>query len=55
MLRLKDKTELSVSAILLCNIAKCDEEAEKLWSTETNVIDICQRHYNQLTNEAFLT
>lgn len=55
MLRLKSREELGDSAFMVCNIYSCYEEAEKLWSTETNVIDICERHYNLLKNEAFIS
>lgn len=55
MLRIKDKSEISMNAIMLCMISQCNEEAEKLWTTESNMIDICKKHYEQLQNEAFLT
>ena len=55
MLRLKDKSELNLSAVLLCMIDKCNEEGTRLWSTESNVIDICERHYKQLIDEAFIS
>lgn len=55
MIKLKSKTELSLSALLICNVSECELEAEKLWSTESNVIDICQQHYKQLTMEQYTT
>lgn len=55
MIKLKDTNELSLSALLLCHIYNCAEEATKLWSTESNVIDICEQHYKQLTMEQYET
>lgn len=55
MLRLKDKEELYLSAIMLCNIYQCDEEAEKLWTTETAMIDICTKHHTMLIAEEFIS
>lgn len=48
MTKLKDKTQISLSAFMICNIADCKEEAAKLLSTETNIIDVCEKHYNLL-------
>lgn len=53
MIRLRDKEELSLSAFLLCRIAECSNEGLKLWSTESDVIDICEQHYKQLTTEQY--
>lgn len=55
MLKLKDKKELYDSALMLCNIYQCNEEAEKLWMTETAMIDICTKHHAQLISESFIS
>jgi hypothetical protein len=53
MLRLKDRNSLIYSAILVCLIEGCKEEALKLWSTETNIIDVCERHFKILESEVY--
>lgn len=52
MLRLKGKDEIIYNAFLICLIADCQEEALKLWATETNIIDVCEPHFRQLQVEA---
>lgn len=53
MLRLKNRNELIYSAILVCLIEGCEKEASKLWSTETNIIDVCERHFKILESEVY--
>lgn len=48
-IRVKSYEELSNSALYVCNLLDCYKEAEKLYSTETKLIDICQEHYSELT------
>lgn len=52
MLRLKDRNSLIYSAFLICLIEGCEEEALKLWPTESNIIDVCEGHFKQLQAEA---
>lgn len=47
----KSRNEFETSAFLVCRIKECKDEAEKLWSTETNVVDVCKNHYDQLIKE----
>ena len=53
MLKLKDKNKMVYSAFMICLIDKCEEEASKLWATETNIIDVCDKHYKQLQSEQY--
>jgi hypothetical protein len=55
MLKLKNRNDIIYSAKLVCLIDKCDEEALKLWSTDTNIIDICETHFKQLQSERYTT
>lgn len=55
MLKIKNKEEIIYSALMVCLIEGCKEEATKLWSTESNIIDVCSSHYNQLEAERYLT
>jgi hypothetical protein len=51
MIKFKSKYETSMDAFMSCAVVDCEEEAEKLWSTESNVIDVCQKHFNELQEE----
>lgn len=53
MIRLKSKQDMIYSAFLICLAEGCQTEATKLWSTETNVIDVCDLHYNILEAEKY--
>lgn len=53
MLKIKDRNALIYSAILVCLIEGCEEEGSKLWSTETNIIDVCERHFKILESEVY--
>lgn len=55
MLRLKDPNLLIYNAILVCLIEDCKEEASKLWTTETNIIDICEKHFKFLESELYIS
>ena len=53
MFRLKNRNALIYSTTLVCLIEDCREEASKLWSTETNIIDVCERHFKILESELY--
>jgi hypothetical protein len=55
MLKLKDRKSLIYNAFLICLIEECEEEALKLWPTETNIIDVCEKHFKQLDSERFIS
>lgn len=55
MLKLKTRNQTIYSAYMICLIEGCENEAEKLWSTETNVIDVCEKHYKILQTESYIT
>lgn len=47
-IRVKSYEELSNSAFYVCNLVDCYNESERLYSTETKLIDVCQKHYDDL-------
>jgi hypothetical protein len=55
MLRLKGRDEIIYNAFLICLVAGCEEEALKLWATETSIIDVCEAHFKQLQSEKYST
>jgi hypothetical protein len=51
MIRLKSKNDIIYSALMVCLIEDCQQEATNLWTTESNIIDVCASHYEQLKAE----
>lgn len=49
MTRFKDKSEFDLSAFLICALLECKNEATHLLSTESNIVDVCKEHYDNLT------
>jgi len=47
-IRFKSSEDMVLEAFYSCRILNCNNEAEKLYATESNIIDICQEHYNKL-------
>lgn len=55
MLKIKDREAILYAAFMVCLIEGCEEEASKLWPTEANIIDVCEKHYKKLDAEKYLT
>lgn len=53
MLRLKNRQDTIYAAFMVCLVYACEQEATKLWSTESNLIDVCDEHYRQLEAEKY--
>lgn len=53
MIKLKSRQDLIYANAMVCLVHECNEESTKLWSTETNVIDVCDKHYKQLEAEKY--
>lgn len=49
MIRFKSYEELADNAFYYCHIVGCEREAEKLYSNETQIRDVCINHYTELT------
>jgi hypothetical protein len=49
MIRFKSYEDLAYDAFYSCHILGCDLEAEKLYSTDTTIRDVCVSHYTELT------
>jgi len=52
MLKFKHPNDMMYSAFFMCLVKDCQEEALKLWPTETNIVDVCEEHFKQLQREA---
>ena len=43
-----------LSAFQICEEEKCKEESTKIWTnSETRILDLCDKHYNELKLENF--
>ncbi len=54
MTTFKSYEDLAHSAFYACHVTDCELEAEKLYSTETSVRDVCLNHYKELTDKDYL-
>jgi hypothetical protein len=50
MIELKTYDQIFLDPVGYCNVLDCKEDGEKLFSTETRVLDVCLNHYTQLQN-----
>jgi len=50
MIKLKNPRDLIYSAFQVCEVESCKEESEKIWATETRIIDVCSHHYDDIRN-----
>lgn len=49
MITFKSYQDLAYQAFFSCHVIGCELEAEKLYSTETQIRDVCMKHYTELT------
>ena len=53
MIKFKSSEDLAFDAFYSCHILGCDFEAEKIYPTESNIVDLCLKHYNELTDRDY--
>ena len=53
MISFRSYKDLTQSAFYLCHVSDCDLEAEKLYSTETSLRDVCLKHYEELIEKDY--
>ncbi len=52
MIKLKDPRSLIYTTYQVCEIDPCVDEAEKIWaSSESRIVELCEKHYKQLTSQ----
>ncbi len=49
MITFKSYEDLAYDAFYSCHVSNCELEAEKLYTTETQIRDVCINHYTELT------
>ena len=53
MIRFKSYKDLEHDAFYSCHVSECTIEAEKLYSTETQIRDVCLDHYKELIEKEY--
>jgi hypothetical protein len=53
MIKFKSHGDRVYDAFFSCLVEGCENEAEKLYSTETSIVDVCTEHYKELTEKDY--
>ena len=53
MMIFKSSQDLAFDAFFSCHVSGCDLEAEKIYATETKIVDVCSNHYTELMEKSF--
>jgi hypothetical protein len=53
MITFKSHEDMAYDAFYSCNVSGCDIEAEKLYGTETKIVDVCPSHYKELIEKEY--
>jgi hypothetical protein len=53
MIKFKSYEDLAYDAFYSCHVLDCELEAEKIYATESNIIDVCLNHYNELLKKEY--
>ncbi len=48
MIKFKSQQDLEYDAFYSCHVLECELEAEKIYATESKIVDVCSNHYKQL-------
>lgn len=53
MIKFKSYDDLEFDAFYSCHVLKCELEAEKIYATETKIVDVCSNHYKELIEKSY--
>lgn len=53
MIKFKSYEDFANDAFYSCRVVGCELEAEKLYSTETKIIDVCLKHHKELIDKDY--
>lgn len=53
MIIFKSYEDLAYDAFYSCNVSECELEAEKIYATETSIVDVCLEHYKELIDRNY--
>lgn len=52
-MRFKSQEDLAYDAFYSCNVLECEVEAEKIYATESKIVDVCIDHYKELMEKDY--
>lgn len=53
MIKFKSHEDRAYDAFYSCNVFECVLEAEKIYGTETSIVDVCLEHYKELMDRNY--
>lgn len=53
MITFKSHRDRAYDAFFSCNVSECELEAEKIYATETSIVDVCLNHYKELIDKGY--
>lgn len=53
MIRFKSREDLAYDAFYSCHVLDCEVEAEKIYATPSNIIDVCLDHHKELMEKGY--
>jgi hypothetical protein len=53
MIKFKSLEDLAYDAFYSCHVVGCDTEAEKIYATESKIIDVCYGHHKELIEKDY--
>lgn len=53
MIRFKSRQDLEYDAFYSCHVLGCELEAEKIYATESKIVDVCSNHYKELLDRDY--
>jgi hypothetical protein len=53
MIIFKSYKDSENDAFFSCNVSECELEAEKIYATETSIVDVCLKHYKELIDKDY--
>ena len=51
MITFKPFEDRTFDAFYSCNVSECKLESEKIYATETSIVDVCLNHYKELVDK----
>jgi len=53
MIKFKSHYDMAYEAFYSCQVVDCELEAEKVYGTETTIVDVCPEHYLELSEKGY--
>lgn len=53
MIEFKSREDVAYDAFYSCHVLHCEVEAEKIFATESKVVDVCSDHHKELMEKVY--